>query len=66
METIQIATLIIVASLFVLEGLKIASAIHNSNVQKREHFDMERLVEMLEDGEVQATKTEIELPKKKG
>lgn len=65
MELVHITTLVLVAGLFLLEGLKIASSVVNANAKRHERSEVERLMELLENGEIEGTKTEIQLPKKK-
>lgn len=65
MEVVQISTLVLVVGLFLLEGLKIASAVVSANARRHERSEVQRLMELLENGEIEGTKTEIQLPKKK-
>lgn len=64
MDAVQITTLVLVAGLFLLEGLKITSAVVSANAKRHEQSEVERLMELLEKGEVEGTKTEISISKK--
>ena len=65
MEAIQITTFILVAGLFLLEGMKIFSAFRQTKLKIKEHDEMEGILEALKSGDITGKITEIEIPPKK-